>query len=242
MFVLTRFSHRRVVQGANVATFSIGEPQPGQMQAMDKTHRMSRLSVHPRLGPRDSIFPGNPDLHRAVDSSATCSPYLRECVMAMEDCCDEAYEAQELIRQGTYDLPRMTKVLDSDRVFLLVDEGKIRRYTADLSDEIEPQINELLSRAEKGLEVLLKKESLLQAKVEAAQSRSSSRTAVNTVGMNKLDMRRMQMLARQRQKLEDGLATLQAEVDAMVILPNPFPLCPLLVTKIAFQELAAMKK
>ncbi|KAI0677255.1 DASH complex subunit Spc19 [Trametes maxima] len=137
--------------------------------------------------------------------------------MAMEDCCDEAYEAQELIRQGTYDLPRISKVLDSDRVFLLVDESTVRRYKADLTDEIEPQIFELLSRAEKGLQVLLKKESMLQAKasVEASQSRPASRATANTAGMNKLDVRRMQMLARQKQKLEEELATLQAEVDAM---------------------------
>ncbi|KAI1796102.1 Spc19-domain-containing protein [Ganoderma leucocontextum] len=173
---------------------------------------MSRLSVHPRLGPRDSIFPGNPELYRTVDTNATCSPYLRECVMAMEDCCDEA---QELIRQGTYDLPRISKVLDSERVFLLVDEGTVRRYKADLTDEIEPQINELLSRAEKGLQVLLKRENILQAKVEASQSRPSSRATANTSGMSKIDVRRLQMLTRQRHKLKDEAAQLQAEVDAM---------------------------
>ncbi|KAH9943179.1 Spc19-domain-containing protein [Epithele typhae] len=183
---------------------------------MEKNHpRASRLSVHPRLGPRESIFPGNPSLYQAVDTNATCSPYLSECVMAMEDCCNEAYEAQELIRTGTYDLPRMSKILESDRVFLLVDEGTIRRYKADLTDEIEPQINELISRAEKGLQVLLKKESLLQAKAEAAQSRPSSRAGSNTAGMSKLDVRRLQMLSRQRQKLEDELAELQAEIDEM---------------------------
>ncbi len=101
---------------------------------MEKSHRVSRLSVHPRLGPRDSIFPGNPDLYRTVDTNATCSPYLQECVLAMEDCCEEvhqllctvlrltdilqAHSAQELIRQGTYDLPRINHVLDSERVSL----------------------------------------------------------------------------------------------------------------------------
>ncbi|KAI0722374.1 Spc19-domain-containing protein [Cerioporus squamosus] len=189
---------------------------------MEKSHRMSRLSVHPRLGPRDSIFPGNPDLYRTVDTNATCSPYLRECVMAMEDCCDEAHEAQEIIRQGTYDLPRISNVLKSERVFLLIDESTVRKYKADLTDEIEPQINELLSRAEKGLQLLLKKEGVLQAKVEASQSRPNSRAAAHTTGMNKVDVRRMQMLSRQRQKLEEEAAALQAEVDAM--------------------ELAAMKK
>ena len=106
----------------------------------------------------------------------------RTCMSTDLNASYQAHEAQELIRQGTYDLPRMTKVLESDRVsqlspallayltsrgmqvFLLVDEGTVRRYKADLTDEIEPQINELLSRAEKGLQVLLKRESVLQAK------------------------------------------------------------------------------
>ncbi len=41
----------------------------------------------------------------------------------------------------------------------------MRRYKADLTDEIEPQVNELLSRAEKGLSILAKKESMLRGKV-----------------------------------------------------------------------------
>ena len=105
----------------------------------------------------------------------------------------QAHEAQELLRQGTYDLPRMSKILESDRVrhiikmppplltlcrsvqvFLLIDEGTIRRYKSDLTEEIEPQINELLSRAEKGLQVLVKKESILQAKVKHHQNASFS--------------------------------------------------------------------
>ncbi|KAL6309773.1 Spc19-domain-containing protein [Sparassis latifolia] len=131
---------------------------------MDKSHRVSRLSVHPRLGPRESVFAGNADLYRG-DTQAVCSPYLRDCVLAMEDCCEEAHDAQEIIRQGTYDLPRITRVLENERVFLLIDEATVRRYKADLTDEIEPQINELLSRAEKGLQILLKRESTLRTRV-----------------------------------------------------------------------------
>jgi hypothetical protein len=51
------------------------------------------------------------------------------------------------------------------QVFLLVDEGTVERYKADLSDEVEPQITELISRAEKGLKALQKKQLLLQTKV-----------------------------------------------------------------------------
>ena len=58
--------------------------------------------------------------------------------------------------------------------------------------------------------------------------------------MNKLDVRRMQMLSRQRQKLEEEAAALQAEVDAMVgSRLASFSSCLIVV---AVQELAAMKK
>lgn len=46
-----------------------------------------------------------------------------------------------------------------------MDEGTIQKYKADLADEIEPCINELMERAEQGLKTLYKKEGLLQAKV-----------------------------------------------------------------------------
>ncbi|EPS98738.1 hypothetical protein FOMPIDRAFT_126458 [Fomitopsis schrenkii] len=182
----------------------------------DRSHRVSRLSVHPRYAPRESVFTSAPELYRS--DNAVCSPFLRECVLAMEDGCEEAHEAQKVVREGTYDLPRITKVLENERVFLLIDEATVRRYKADLTDEMEPQINELISRAEKGLQILLKRESMLRAKVESTlSSRPSSRAAatINTTGMSKLDVRKIQMLARQREKLEDEAAALQREIDDM---------------------------
>ena len=56
-------------------------------------------------------------------------------------------------------------------MFLLVDEGTVKKYKADLSDEIEPQITELISRAEKGMEALQKKRLLLQTKVRPSRPR-----------------------------------------------------------------------
>ncbi|CAL1700300.1 unnamed protein product [Somion occarium] len=180
---------------------------------MERSSRQSRLSVHPRYAPRESVFAGHPDLYRG-DNNAVCSPFLRNCVQAMEDCCDEAHETQEILRQGTYDLPRMTKVLENERVFLLINEATIRKYKADLTDEIEPQINELLSRAEKGLRMLMKQESLLRTKVEGSKQQTAPpRGKFNTAGMSKLDARRVQMLARQREGLEKELEALRLEVE-----------------------------
>ncbi|KAI0787131.1 hypothetical protein BC629DRAFT_1735284 [Irpex lacteus] len=134
----------------------------------------------------------------------------------MEDGCEEAHEAQEILRQGTHDLPRISKILDSERVFLLTGESTVRKYKADLTDYLEPQLNELFTRAEKGLKTLQKQESMLQTKVEnSQQTKSTARSTINTAGMKKLDVRRIQMLVRQREHLEEELNALQASVDAL---------------------------
>ncbi|KAF5388373.1 hypothetical protein D9615_000747 [Tricholomella constricta] len=171
---------------------------------------MSRLS-RVNLKGRESVFTGGPELYRG-DIQAICPPNLEECVMAMEDCCEEAYEAQQLLRNGTHDLPRMTKILESQRVFLLIDEGTVKKYKADLVDEIEPSVNELIERAEQGLRALEKKESALQTKVESA--RAKPRTA-GVLGPQKLEVRRLHMLTKQRERLEDEVQALEDEVKAM---------------------------
>ncbi|EIM85647.1 uncharacterized protein STEHIDRAFT_81146 [Stereum hirsutum FP-91666 SS1] len=170
---------------------------------------MSRMSVRSRG--RESIFASSADYYRG-DAAAICSPNLRECVLAMEDCAEEAHEAQQLLRNGTFDLPRMSKVLENQRVFLLIDESTVKRYKADLRDEIEPQVTELISRAEKGLKTLLKKESTLQTKVEVAQSQPASRPTAGVVASNKVEGRKLQMLVRQREQLEQELRELESEV------------------------------
>ena len=122
-------------------------------------------------------------------------------------------------------------------MFLLIDEGTVRQYKADLTDEIEPQINELLERAEKGAKALCRKESLIQTKVrppdlhkysfcgrilsiqvqaaQAAQSRPA-RAPTGTSASNKLEARRLQMLAKQRERLEEELEALESEVEQLV--------------------------
>ncbi|KAJ8594018.1 hypothetical protein M405DRAFT_858451 [Rhizopogon salebrosus TDB-379] len=171
---------------------------------------MSRLSMLPRS--RESVFASGIDVHRS-DANAVCPPNLRECVLAMEDCCEEAHEAQQLLRNGTFDLPRMNKVLENQRVFLLIDEATVRRYKADLADEIEPQINELIDRAEKGLNALSRREGLIQSKVEVAHAMQSKVATAPT--SDKREERRLQMLAKQRQRLEVEAKVLESEILAL---------------------------
>ncbi|KAF8958527.1 Spc19-domain-containing protein [Flammula alnicola] len=169
---------------------------------------MSRLS-RANLKARESIFASGPEQYIG-DIQARCPPDLEECVMSMEDCCEEAYEAQVLLCNGTKDLPRMTKILQNERVFLLVNEDTVKRYKSALADEIEPAITELIERAEQGLAALEKNENVLQTKIESAKSRPP--TATGTTAVQKLEARRLQTLTRQREKLEAEVRALEDEV------------------------------
>jgi len=128
----------------------------------------------------------------------------------MEDCCEEAYEAQVLLRSGTKDLPRMNKILENERVFLLVNENTVKRYKSALADEIEPVITELIERAQQGLSTLEKKEHTLQTKVENALLRPR-----NTAGAGpaqKQEARRLQQLIKQRERLEAEVRAAEEDI------------------------------
>ncbi|KAK7057492.1 DASH complex subunit SPC19 [Favolaschia claudopus] len=170
---------------------------------------MSRLS-RANLKGRESVFAGGPDLYRG-EIQATCPPSLEECVSVMEDCCAEAYQAHVFLNNGTKDLRRMNRVLQSQRIFLLVGEDTVRKYKADLTDEIEPAINELIELAQQGLSSLQKKESLLQTKLDTAQSRTTRPTA-SAPASRKMDARRLQTLTKQREALELEVQALETEL------------------------------
>ena len=51
-----------------------------------------------------------------------------------------------------------------------MNESTVRKYKADLSEEIEPQILELVDRAKKGVRALEKRRNNLKAKVDGSPS------------------------------------------------------------------------
>lgn len=121
---------------------------------------------------------------------------------------------QHLLRNGTKDLPRMNKILANERVFLLVDEGTIKRYKSELADEIEPAIAELIERAEQGLAGMLKKEAALQIKVENAKNRLRTVRGATTIAQ-KTEARQLQLLTKQRERLEEEVKALEKEVEEL---------------------------
>lgn len=75
--------------------------------------------------------------------------------------------------------------------------------------------------------------------VQLEQTMPSSRN-VNTTGMSKVEARRIQMLVRQRERLEDELQALRTEVDDLVRLVCMLSGCA--PSHLCIQELSSMKK
>ncbi|KAH6914614.1 Spc19-domain-containing protein [Coprinopsis sp. MPI-PUGE-AT-0042] len=169
---------------------------------------MSRLSRAPLKG-RESVFHSGPE-HYLGDTQAMCPPSLEECVMAMEDCCEETFEAQHLLRNGTKDFPRMSKVIQSERVFLLVTEGLVKKHQRGLADEMETTVSELITRAEQGLAALQKKEANLQSKLDSGAVTTKPAGGMNTA--QKSEARKVKLLTVQRESLEKQVQALEEEV------------------------------
>jgi DASH complex subunit SPC19 len=113
-------------------------------------------------------------------------------------------------------------------VYHLVSEGTVEQYRQDIADEIEPQIKELILRAEKGLQALQKEAQRLEAKLQARQSRGTATTSkfagaskgvsrMNPLSRTeetaaKTEIRRLRMQVKHREHLEAELEELQAEL------------------------------
>lgn len=135
----------------------------------------------------------------------------------------------------------------------MIDEGTVKKYKADLADEIEPQINELIDHAEQGLKSLRRKEGLIQSKVcriarvhvwcgvdgenqvEAARALQSCAATAPTA--TKREERRVQMLSRQRQRLEEEARVLESEILALVRSPCHHSFVLLTTLKTATEEI-----
>lgn len=190
--------------------------------------------------PRDSVFNGGSDTYRA-DSRVVCSQDLLDCVRTLDDICIETYDSQQLLRNGTFDLPRMSNILCSQRIFLFVKESTVRQYKSELAEEIEPQILEFLERARKGVKALERRQHALQSKVTSAlfkfiyyaeilnsctkvDQMPTLQAAKNVSTSSKLEEKRHNLLVKQRQRLEEDLRKLQTELDSLVCNRNMKPI------------------
>ncbi|THH11718.1 hypothetical protein EW145_g477 [Phellinidium pouzarii] len=141
-----------------------------------------------------------------------CSPNLLECVKNLFDVKAETHDTQQLLRNGTFDLKRMSRVLASQRVFLFVNESMVKKYKEDLTEEIEPQILELIERTKKGMKALERKHHTMHTKADHVHAtKASAHRGVES----RMEARRLRILTGQRQDLERELQALHDELDTL---------------------------
>ncbi|KAF9651699.1 hypothetical protein BDM02DRAFT_3184218 [Thelephora ganbajun] len=173
----------------------------------------ARLSTRPTSFRKSNITAVSEYPPQLDDDDSNYTANLRDCVLALGDCGKQAARAKQILHDGCADLPRTQHVVHHEKYFTLVSETTVREYKSDLREVIEPQVNELIERAEKGLRVLERREASLKARADTTSSRPASRLGgINTTGMNKLEARKMQMLLSQRKKLEEELLVLEDEI------------------------------
>ncbi|KAF5376177.1 hypothetical protein D9757_009335 [Collybiopsis confluens] len=175
--------------------------------------RLPRATLGGR-GSRDSVFTRGPaEVYRGDAQGYRCPVDLEECVASLEDCCEETHEIGNLLREGTQDLPRMTRILENQLVFALAPSSTLEKYKKDLIDEVEPAVMELVDKAQAGLQMVEKREKALEIKLEAAQNRPA--LTRQTTAAQKLEQRRLAALTKQRERLEEELRSLEKEVVAL---------------------------
>jgi len=165
---------------------------------------------------RPSVFSSRPSLWAGSQTLAKpdveeCSPHLLACCDALRDACKHMHASQVTLRGSVSDLPRMSQVLDNDRLFVVVNESTVRQYAIQMQEEIEPQVAELLSLAERGVKQLEREQAKIQTKVD--QAGHANKHAVSAAA--KMEMRRLNMLNSQRARLEKEVKSLEQEIAQM---------------------------
>ncbi|GAA5968729.1 hypothetical protein JCM11641_000712 [Rhodosporidiobolus odoratus] len=112
---------------------------------------MSRTAARPSMYPT----PSTPSHWQALSA----------CSAALQASCAHMQGAVGILEQGTCDLSRLAGIVQSRRMFDLVTEPEVFSAQKALANEMRPQIEELITRAETGLEGLKEREKGLKVKV-----------------------------------------------------------------------------
>ncbi|BFZ53175.1 DASH complex subunit spc19 [Savitreella phatthalungensis] len=107
---------------------------------------------------------------------------LSGCVQSLSASCQILNSSLATLNQGISDFPRLCQVLQNTRHFELIPEAEVLDAQRDLQDEIGPQREELVNRANKALAQLERIEYSLQSKrdlqaVRLQQRPSAAHTA-----------------------------------------------------------------
>ncbi|KAJ7273928.1 hypothetical protein C8J57DRAFT_249331 [Mycena rebaudengoi] len=191
---------------------------------------MSRLS-RANLRGRDSVFAGGPDLYRG-DIQAICPPSLEECVMIMEDCCEEVallHPWRELVsfylgascprvaaRRRSRPTAHESGFCRARGYSFLLEMRPFGSISLISRTKLSLRSTSLSSSLSKGSTPCRRRRAVLQSKVDTAQSRTSRPTA-GAPPSQEMEARRLQALTKQREALENEIQALEEELDAMAM-------------------------
>ncbi|BGP47827.1 hypothetical protein JCM10450v2_003692 [Rhodotorula kratochvilovae] len=156
---------------------------------------------------RQSMYPAPP--------SASHWAALEQCSYALQASCANIHEAVEVLHEATVDLPRLASIVQSRRMFDLVTEPDVFSAQRALANEMSPQIEELIGRAEDGLEGLKQRERALRAKVDKRATASSRAATPVTVAQDELDAleQKLAQLQQRKERLGREVELLEEKVD-----------------------------
>ena len=147
---------------------------------------------------------------------------LAGCVASLSASCNVLQGSLSTLDQGIADFPRLIHVLQNTRHFEIIPESVVLEAQNDIRDEIAPQREELIARAQKALNQLERKEYSLKSKKELQEvrlqqkplkPRMTPRTVEATANSaeNKERADRLRLLKSKKERLAYSLKRLQME-------------------------------
>ncbi|CUA77921.1 hypothetical protein RSOLAG22IIIB_06874 [Rhizoctonia solani] len=167
--------------------------------------------------PRQSVFSAGGSVVPLNEGPASHLSYLHATVQMVARCSATLSEiAEEQKTEGTHDLERIMRIVENQRLFVLIDEPQLKTAQNQLEDEIGPQLKTLLERAEKAIETLEAKEQSLLSRISAVKSSQAAAAAKASAAASKRgDARRLQLLQTRRERAERELEEVEAETRKM---------------------------
>lgn len=148
---------------------------------------------------------------------------LQGCVASLSASCNILESSLSTLDSGIADFPRLIHILKSTRHFELLPESEVLAAHQEIYGEIGPQRDELMKRAEKGIQALERREYSLRSKAELQEVRllqrrpTSNMAQTPAVGPDPTDeenderVERLRQVRSKKERLAYTLKRLQME-------------------------------
>lgn len=152
---------------------------------------------------------------------------LSNCISSLSASVALLNDSLKTIDNATKDIPRLKKVLSTNKVFGLVPELDLESAKRNIQNEVQPQINALVLKIEKELSKLKRKKTNLASKVDlqqvrlenAAKSNRDSLSGIKGITANRiskgdideLKLARLKLLQNKKERLKYSLSRLNLQ-------------------------------